>query len=143
MPIIDIDLADYPISDANIDGTGWMLNESAQYTAVSAVAELKIANSNLNGSGTLATLISGGSNGTFIKTFTIASEVNNSQGMIRLFLTTPGGSGVTMLLMEIEVFPLPQSSATLAGYRQSVNLGFNLQSGIPSRLLPNSVIFMA
>lgn len=127
MAITNIELADYPISSVNIDGTGWMLNEMANWTGNVATGVVKIANSGLDGGGTLKTLLTAASNGTYIKTVTITTQTTVRQGIIRLFIND--GVSTTRLLMEIEIMPWAKSSATLTGYQQIVGLDFNLKSG--------------
>jgi hypothetical protein len=96
-----------PISSANIDGTGFMLGERAQYTATIGQVTISTANSNLDGTGTLGTLISGASNGMLIKTITIKGEDSNTHGMIRIFIDNGTDKS---LIAEIEVPAVTRSS---------------------------------
>lgn len=98
---------DIPISSANINGTGLMLYERLKYTVQDSMTLISTANSNLDGTGTLGTLVTGASNGTMIKRVTIKARGTTTQGMIRLFTQTAGGG---QLYKEIEVPPVVQSS---------------------------------
>jgi hypothetical protein len=47
-----------------------------QYTANTGMVKISTANSNLDGSGTLGTVLTGASNGTLIKTVTVKATSN-------------------------------------------------------------------
>jgi len=96
-----------PIPSANVDGTGWMLNERVKYTVKICAALLSTANTNLDGTGTLVTLITAASNGTMIKRITIKARGTTTQGMIRFYLQQ---STTTYLMREVEVPAVVQSS---------------------------------
>lgn len=88
----------YPVSETKLENT-----------ARSSTVIISTANSNLNGTGTLGTLISQStsSQGTLIKRITIKATGNTNLGMIRIFLTFKSGS---WLLHEIKVPEVIQSS---------------------------------
>lgn len=56
---------------------------------VTAMADLSTANANLDGTGTLATLVVGADNGTRINSLSIKAIGNTDDGMIRLFIEDP------------------------------------------------------
>lgn len=95
----------FPISSANINGTGLMLNERVDLVANTKHAILNTANSNLDGSGTLVTLIGGNSSGTIVKRITIKAQGSTSKGMVRIFFY----AGSSWLMREIEVPAITQS----------------------------------
>ena len=57
-----------------------------QYTANTGKVLISTANSNLDGTGTLGTVLTAASNGTLIKAITVKAQVNTTEGMVRLFL---------------------------------------------------------
>lgn len=95
-----------PISSANINGTGLMLNERVKYTAITGRAVISTANSNLDGTGTIADLITGG-NGTVVKRIIIKAQGSTTQGMVRIFFKA---GATTWILREIEIPAITQSS---------------------------------
>lgn len=78
-----------------------------QYTANTGCVTISTANSNLDGTGTLGTVLTGASNGTLIKSIIVKAQTNTTQGMIRLFVN---GGGATELIAEIEVPAVTKSS---------------------------------
>ena len=99
--------------------------EETQYTANTGVVAVTSANSNLDGTGTLSTVLTGASNGTLIKNVYIKARTDTASGMIRLFVT---GGGNTRLLHEVEV-PANTKSAINPAWQTVVPLSFTLQSG--------------
>lgn len=102
--------------------------ESSKYTANTGLAQISTANTNLDGSGTLGSVITGASNGTIIQNITIKSTGTTTSGMIRLFLYD--GSN-TRLLEEIPV-RATTPSATAHSFSTSIDFegkGFFLKSG--------------
>ena len=100
---------DIPISSANIDDTGFMLNESAKYTAKNGSAVISTANTNLDGTGTLSSaIITGASNGTLINSIIIKALTNTTQGMVRLFVYDNVHSSY-YLIEEIEIPAITKS----------------------------------
>ncbi len=95
-----------PISSANINGTGLMLNERVKYTGNTQHAIISRANSNLDGTGTLVDLITGANNGTLVKRIIIKAQGSTTQGMVRIFFEDRG----IWLLREVEVPAVTQSS---------------------------------
>jgi hypothetical protein len=99
--------------------------EETQYTANTGMVTISTANTNLDGTGTLGTVLTGASNGTLVKSITIKAITNTTAGMVRLFVT---GGGNTRLLMEIPV-PAINKAAINAAFETKVDLNFTLQSG--------------
>lgn len=95
-----------PISSAQLNGTGLMLNERVKYSATTAIAEISTANSNLDGTGTLADLVTAG-NGTIVKRIIIKAQGTTTEGMVRIFFKA---GATTWLLCEIEIPAVVQSS---------------------------------
>lgn len=85
------------------------------YTSTLGIATISTPNSNLDGSGTIENLLTGGSDGTFVKTILIKALTDSSEGMIRLFLKKPGGGSFT-LIREIYVSPTIKSGRDLSFY---------------------------
>ncbi len=99
-----------PISSANIENTGYMLNEPVLYTANNVISIMTTGNSNLDGTtGTYYDNITGTSNGTLVKRIIIKAQGNTSQGMVRMFFKA-GGS--VWLMREIEVPAITQAAVT-------------------------------
>ena len=61
-----------------------------QYTPNTGLATINTANSNVDGSGTLGTVLTADANkkGTFIKSVTVKASTDTAQGMVRLFIMT-------------------------------------------------------
>lgn len=80
-----------------------MLGEYAKFTANTGLGLVATANTNLDGSGTLATVMTAADSGTLIKTVTIKAIAGVASGdIIRLFLY----NGTTnYLLQEIQFIP--------------------------------------
>lgn len=101
--------------------------EETQYSANCAVGLLSTANTNLNGTGTLLTLITGASNGTLIKAVHLKMRVTSSQGMIRLFIDDNSGSNI-QLLTEVPVPPKVQAGINKT-FETVIPLNFRLKAG--------------
>lgn len=96
-----------------------------QYTANTGMVKISTANSNLDGSGTLGTVLTGASNGTLIKTVTVKATGNTSQGMVRLFVYDGSNN---RLLREIQVPPIT-ASATDPSFEVAFKMDYILESG--------------
>lgn len=99
--------------------------EETQYTANTGIATLTSANPNLDGSGTLGTVLTAASNGTLIKTITVSSNGDCIQGMIRLFIYDGSNN---RLFMEIPVTATDSSSVN-PRFTATIPLNFTLESG--------------
>lgn len=105
-----------------------MIDERAKYTANTGTTLISTANSNLNGTGTLGTVITAASNGTLITRVFIKATTTVTRGMVRLFIYD--GTN-TCLLKEVSVNPV--TIVTTTGIDQSfeaiLDMNFNLKSG--------------
>jgi len=96
-----------------------------QYTANTGAVAIATANTNLDGTGTLGTVLTGASNGTLIVSVTIKAIVNTTQGMVRLFVN---GGGTTQLIAEIEI-PAVTKSGDDPAFETRLPLNYALKSG--------------
>lgn len=97
-----------------------------QLTANTGMVTIATANSTLDGSGNLGTVLTAAANGTTVKSVKIkARGSTTSQGMIRLFIST-GGNGA--LFAEIEVPVITQSSIDSC-FERHLELDLYLKSG--------------
>jgi hypothetical protein len=102
--------------------------ESTNYTSNLGMTTISTANSNLDGTGALGTILTAASNGTQIQTITIKSQVNTTAGMIRLFLDDGSNK---KLLREIPVDAITKSG-TVNSFSRIIDFegkGFALKSG--------------
>ncbi len=96
-----------------------------QYTANTGMVVISTANSNLDGTGTLGTLLTAASNGTLVKRIIIKSTVSNTEGMIRFFIYD--GTN-TRLRQEIPVMAITKAATTLA-FEYTWDCDLKLQAG--------------
>lgn len=101
------------------------IGESAKYTANTGTATLSAANSNLDGTGTLETVLTGASSGTLVRKVTVKATGNTTAGIVRFFVT---GGGATKLLIEIPVSAVTKSGTDNA-FSATADLRYELQSG--------------
>ncbi len=96
-----------------------------QYVANTGMVTISTANSNLDGTGTLGTVLTAGANnGTLIKTITVKATGNTTQGMVRIFV---GQSGSPKLVKEVEI-PAVTKSATDPAFEIVVPFFFYLKA---------------
>lgn len=114
------------LTDQDLSARKTNINERARYTANTGMALVDTANTNTDGTGTLATVITGASNGTLIQTITIKGIMTDTKGMIRLFMYD--GSSVTALLNETEIPAVTQSSIQEA-FEIGLDVNYWLKSG--------------
>lgn len=95
-----------------------------QYTAKTGMVQIATANSNLNGTGTLGTVLTAGSNGTLIKRVYIKAITDCEMGMIRLFVTDASGSN-TSLIREIPVTAVTKASINKA-FEADIEMDYTL-----------------
>lgn len=100
--------------------------EETQYTAKNGIVAIATANPNLDGSGTLGSVITGASNGTLIKNIFIKATGSTTEGMIRLFLFD--GVSNNTIIKEIEVPAITPSGVTQS-FETVLNVNMTLQSG--------------
>lgn len=95
------------------------------YTASMSFGIVNTANANVNGTGSVITIITGGASGTLVKSLIVKSITNTAVGMIRIYVSTGAG---TNLLMELNVPPVTKSSRDPA-YYNIIPLNYTLASG--------------
>ncbi len=93
--------------------------ESTKFTANTALGQVSTANTNLDGTGTIASILTAASSGTEIESITIKGIVNTTAGMVRLFLYD--GTN-TKLLMEVPV-EATTKSATAHAFSKRITFG--------------------
>lgn len=99
--------------------------EETHYTANTGITRINTANSNLDGSGTLGTVITAGANGTLIKSISIKAIGNTTSGMVRLFVDD--GSN-TRLLYEVMI-PSVRPGANNPAFEEQLILNMTLEAG--------------
>jgi len=65
-------------------------NDYSLLTANTGIVTISVANPNLNGTGTLVTLITGAENGTIVKSVIVKAAMPVTTGMVRLFVGPDG-----------------------------------------------------
>lgn len=98
-----------------------------QYTANTGLVTISTANTNLDGTGTLGTVLTAGSSGTLIKTVTIKAQTTTTQGMVRLFVYD--GTN-TRLIKEIEIPPMTvnTTTGTDCSFERTIELNYKLKA---------------
>lgn len=108
--------------------------DSQQYTANTGLNSISTANTNLDGTGTVTSILTAGASPTYkgclvenviIKSTAFATGTTTTPGMVRLFIYD--GTN-TRLYTEIKVPPVTQSGTTQSFYRK-VPLNLYLQAG--------------
>lgn len=105
-----------------------MATNSVEYLFNSSLGlnNISTANSNLDGSGAIATIITGAAKGTLIKTLIVKAQTNTSQGIVRLFVKKSGGSN--FLISEVLVPQINKSGRDLSFYKV-IPLNYTLETG--------------
>lgn len=96
-----------------------------QYSANTGTVVISTANSNLDGTGTLGTVLTASANGTLVKSITVKSTVSTTEGIVRLFIYD--GTN-TRLLQEIPV-PAITKAATTRAFEYTWNCDLKVKSG--------------
>ncbi len=104
------------------------INERAKYTANTGNTVISTANTNVNGTGTIGTVITAASNGTLIKEITIQAQTNVTKGMIRLYVYNPY-STTYYLIDEVEV-PAQIKSGTSPAFAITYELDYYLNPAL-------------
>lgn len=102
------------------------------------VGQVSTANTNLDGSGTIATIVTAGSNGSLIEMVRVKAVVTTTAGMIRIFLHD--GSNAR-LYKEISVTPATPSGTVQsfeAEFMPDLDAPLVLQSGWSLRASTNN-----
>lgn len=112
--------------------------ESTNYTANTGLAEISTQNSNLDGSGTLATLVTAagqGSLGLAINSINLKGITDVTRGMLRIFIQNAGtGSSNTFLYSEVPVYPV-EPSGTFQSYEREIVFPNTLQIAATYKIL--------
>lgn len=99
-----------------------------QLTENTGLGKVSLANPNLNGTGSIIPIyIAGNTNGSIVKSITIAALQSTHNGMVRLFLSPDGGSNY-YLMMEILV-PQTIQSSFQPSFKSLLKEDFYLQTG--------------
>lgn len=105
-----------------------MCQNQQLFESASDAASVSTANSNLDGTGTMALVLTGANDGTSVQNITIKAAGNNSQGMLRFFIKPNGYAGNPYLWREIPV-PANIQSETIPAFQTTVRAGYILKSG--------------
>lgn len=95
-----------------------MAKNEIEYTAQNGMVTISTANSNLDGTGTLGTVITATENGTRIDRIYIKSTGDTTKGMVRLFIYQ--GSGSARLFKEISI-PANDQRGISAAFSKVIN----------------------
>lgn len=87
-----------------------------------AIAQVSVANTNLNGTGTIATVFTAGSNGSRVDAIDLKATVTTTAGMVRLFINDGTNS---RLLTEVPVLAVTPSATQPAWEAQLNQNGLN------------------
>lgn len=122
------------------EGFNWDYNaisvrtDTTEYTANTGATTISTANSNIDGTGTIGTVLTAGSSGSGFKgckinCITIKAGVTTKQGMVRLFIQDAGSTFIR-LIAEIPIRATTKSaSATSFKHKISFRRGFYIQAG--------------
>lgn len=93
-------------------------NTTPIFLASSALAYVQVstANANRDGTGTLGTVLAGGTNGTLVQRVRVKATVTTTGGMVRIFLSTDSGAS-KRLIAELDVDAITPS-ATLKTWEE-------------------------
>ncbi len=107
-----------------------MINERVKYTANTSWGVVSVANTNLNGTGAIVSIVTGASNGTFLKSVIIKALGSTTRGIVRLYIMpyAGGAKGTAYLIKEIKVPAIVQSSKTNS-FTYHENIGCILKNG--------------
>ena len=103
-------------------------------TPVIGIVSISTANANLDGTGTIGTVITGGTDGTRISKITIKALVTTTAGMLRLFID----NGATINLWKEILVSAITPSATVASFSNVLEL-----FGEDALVLPSSYVLKA
>jgi hypothetical protein len=98
---------------------------NSKYYAVMGMANISTANSNLDGTGAVSSVITSGSDSTIIKKITVKATQTTTLGMVRIFIER---NSMFWLLDEINVSATIQSSSQSA-FEYVVFSGITLNNG--------------
>jgi hypothetical protein len=98
---------------------------------VIGIAQISVANTALDGTGTLATVITGAADGTRISRITIKATGNTTAGIVRLFIADNATPANIRLWREVSVTAITVSG-TVTGFRAEINLPAESALVLPS-----------
>lgn len=98
-----------------------------QYRANTGFVTISTANSNLDGSGTTALLLTAGSNGTLIKSIIIKAQTNTQQGMVRFFLKNASNNNYNIIL-EVPI-PIVTKSSRDCSFHVTIPFNYSMMTG--------------
>ena len=102
-----------------------MCDNNLQRTGRTGTVQIATANPNLNGTGAIGNLLTAASDGTFINSVVIKSQVVNTQGMIRLFLN----DGSSNYLIQEVIVPATVPTGVVPSFSATLYLNMDLNSG--------------
>ncbi|MBL7766174.1 MAG: hypothetical protein JNJ58_08785 [Chitinophagaceae bacterium] len=105
--------------------TTFNYTDYSQLTANTGIVKISAANTNLDGTGTTYTLITGAANGTLVNRVKIKAIATTTQGMVRFFLKL---SGNIQLLQEVPI-PACVPTAVEPAFECFTDLGITLAAG--------------
>lgn len=102
-----------------------MCTSSLQYAGNNGSVTISTANPNLNGSGTMGTVLTAGQDGTIIQTIVIKAIGNTTLGMIRLFID----NGVAPMLFREIMVPANLQTPVVEAFSSTINPNLVLEPG--------------
>lgn len=90
-------------------------------TPIIGKVNISTANTNRDGTGTISTVVTGGTNGTRISRITIIATATTTAGMVRLYIGDDAGTPVISLWKEIPI-AAATPSASAATFIYIINL---------------------
>lgn len=116
-----------------------MIGAYEKFTANTGMNRLQTANTGLDGGGTIYTILTAASSGTYIKTISIKSQTSLCSGdMVRLFIMDAEDEPLTLLLKEVLVRPAGGGiGSTFATYGITIPINITLKSGWSLRASTN------
>lgn len=105
--------------------TTFNYTDYSQLTAQTGVVNISTANTNLDGTGSMAQLLTGAAKGTIINSLIVKATQTVSQGMIRFFIRN---SGSTQLLTEV-IVPATTPTAVQPSFEARIPCSVNLAPG--------------
>jgi hypothetical protein len=101
------------------------IGQRTKYTTQTGQGVVSTANANLDGTGTLATVVQAAStNGALIKTITLKARVTTTRGMVRLYIED--GAANKDIIAEIEI-PACNQVTTQESFAISMNVDYMLK----------------
>lgn len=101
-----------------------MLSNTQRFPRLGRVS-ISTANPNLDGTGTISSLVTAGNDGTLVKSITIKSTGVNSQGMIRIFIN----NGTNYFLYQEIMVPANFPTGVVTSFSAKINFLVNLEPG--------------